>query len=363
MAIERLFIGEGVKEAEVKKYLENELKRAGLAGIHIQRTPLVTRIVISCDRPALVIGRKGSNVKAITRIIEQDFKIEKPELEIKKVEKPNLEPSIVAYRIASALERGMNSRKVGYKALQAIMRDGAKGAEIVLSGKLVGKGGRARVLKMKAGYMKKCGYPSLEQVLHGETIATCKAGTIGVGVNIVPQNVHFPDEINIIGSEDFEVEEIAEEAKQGKPEGEKKNGKEGKKEEKSEKPKEKETKKEEAKKETKEAKETRDMKEAPTATAKKEAPMQEEKKAEKPKEEKKTSEKPKEVKEEKKSEEKKTDDKKPEKKEGILKKVEHALEHAVEEIEEKVEGKDKDKKEVKEEKKEAKKEDKKADKK
>jgi small subunit ribosomal protein S3 len=220
MAIERLFIGEGVKEAEVKKYLMGELKRAGLASIQIQRTPLVTRIVLHCDRPALVIGRKGSNVKAITHTIEQDFKIEKPELEIKKVEKPNLEPLIVAYRLASALERGMNSRRVGYKALQAIMRDGAKGAEITLSGKLVGKGGRARVLKMKAGYMKKCGHPSLEQVLHGETIATCKAGTIGVGVSIVPQNTHFPDEINLIKPEDFEVEEVvvAVEAEGQKPE-------------------------------------------------------------------------------------------------------------------------------------------------
>lgn len=207
MAIERLFIGEGVKEVGVKNFLQKELKRAGLAAITIQRTPLVTRIVLYCDRPALVIGRKGKNVKHITRVIEDNYNIEKPELEIKKVERPNLEPNIVAYRIASALERGMNSRKVGYKALQAIMRDGAKGAEIVLSGKLVGKGGRARSLKMKAGYMKKCGKPSLEQVMHGEMIATCKAGTIGVEVSIVPQNVHFPDEINILSPKDFEIEE------------------------------------------------------------------------------------------------------------------------------------------------------------
>ncbi len=212
MAIERLFVGEGVKEVEVKRYLRRELKRAGLAEILIQRTPLVTRIVIYCDRPALVIGRKGSNVKETTRIIEQDFRIEKPEIEVKKVDNPNLEPNIVAYRIASALERGMHSRKVGYKALQAIMRSGAKGAEIVMSGKLVGKGGRSRVLKMKAGYLKKCGKPAIEQVMHGRTIASCKPGVIGVEVSVVPSNVHFPDEINIVSPEDFEIEEAVVEA-------------------------------------------------------------------------------------------------------------------------------------------------------
>lgn len=213
MAIERLFIGEGVKEVEVKNYLEKELKRAGIAAINIQRTPLVTRIVLHCDRPALVIGRKGKNVKQITQLIEQEYKIEKPELEIKKVDNPNLEPNIVAYRIASALERGMNPRKVGYKALQSIIREGAKGAEIILAGKLVGKGGRARTLKMRAGYMKKCGQPSLEQVLHGHVTANCKPGVIGVEVNIVPQNIHFPDEVSIIKPEEIEVVETIVEEK------------------------------------------------------------------------------------------------------------------------------------------------------
>ncbi len=205
MAIERLFIGEGVKEMEVKRYLNNELKRAGLADIMIQRTPLVTRIVLLCDRPAIVIGRKGKNVKQITQYIEEKFKIEKPELEIKKVDAPNLAPNIVAYRIASALERNMNPRKVGYKALQAIIKDGAKGAEIIMSGKLIGKGGRARVLKMRAGYMKKCGRPSINQVLHGLVTANCKPGVIGIEVSIVPPNVHFPDEINIINPSEIEV--------------------------------------------------------------------------------------------------------------------------------------------------------------
>lgn len=275
MAIERLFIGEGVKEMEVKKYLNKELKRAGLAGITIQRTPLVTRIVLYCDRPALVIGRKGKNVKEITRSIEQDYKIEKPELEIKKVDSPNLEPNIVAYRISSALERNMNPRKVGYKALQAIMRDGAKGAEIVMSGKLIGKGGRARTLKMRAGYMKKCGRPSIDQVLHGHMIATCKPGVIGVEVNIVPPNVHFPDEITVANPADFEaIEEIVEVAEvpvaaEAKPAEEKpKRAKKQKKEGESEKPKKvKKPKAEGAETKTADATEAKAKETAPKSTA------------------------------------------------------------------------------------------------
>jgi len=282
MAIERLFIGEGVKEVEVKKYLTMELKRAGLASIVIQRTPLVTRIVIYCDRPALVIGRKGSNVKEITRLVEQNYKIEKPEIEVKKVDNPNLEPNIIAYRIASALERGMNSRKVGYKALQAVMRSGAKGAEIIMSGKLVGKSGRSRVLKMKAGYLKKCGRPAIDQVRHGQIIASCKPGVIGVEVSVVQSNVHFPDEINVIKPEDFKIEEEIVEVKEEATGEEKKEPKvetkPGEKESKAEKP------KESPKPEEKGAKEVKP--EAPKQEANKEAPKvggpkKEEKKPEK----------------------------------------------------------------------------------
>ena len=215
MAIERQFIREGMKEVELRQFLSDELKRAGLADVVIQRTPMVTRIIILCDRPALVIGRKGRNIKELTNVIERNFEIEKPEIEVKKVEEPNLEPNIVAYRISSALERDTKPRKIGYKALQAIRRAGAKGAEITMSGKLVGKGGRARVLKMSAGYLKKCGNPSFVQVLSGFSTATCKPGKIGIKVSIVPKDVHFPDEINIISEEEFDVVEVEEEVSEG----------------------------------------------------------------------------------------------------------------------------------------------------
>jgi len=290
MAIERLFVGEGIKEAEVKKFLNKELKRAGLAGIFIQRTPLVTRILIYCDRPAIVIGRKGRNVKQITRTVEQDFGIERPELEIKKVDEPNLEPDIVAYRIASALERGTNPRKIGYRALQSIIASGAKGAEIILSGKLVGKGGRARTLKMKAGYMKKCGYPSFTQVLSGYIAASCKPGNIGVSVRIVPPNVHFPDEINIIPPEEFEVEET--EVVEAKPAGKaeaKPLAKTGEKPKEGPKPEAKKA--EESKPEVKKAEEKAEAK--PKEEPKKEEAKAEPKEAEPKKEEQKPKEKPK----------------------------------------------------------------------
>jgi small subunit ribosomal protein S3 len=113
---------------------------------------------------------------------------------------------------------------------------------------------------MRAGYMKKCGRPAIEQVLHGNVVANCKPGVIGVEVNIVPQNIHFPDEVSIIKPEEFKVvEEVVEIASET---GEAKVAVEG------EKPKEKKEAKAEAKKDVKtekpkaEKKEKADKKEA-----------------------------------------------------------------------------------------------------
>jgi small subunit ribosomal protein S3 len=72
----------------------------------------------------------------------------------------------------------------------------AKGVEIMLSGKIVGKGGRARSEKYSQGYMKKSGN-SVKLVRIGSTQASLKAGVIGVTVKIVPPDAVFPDQISL----------------------------------------------------------------------------------------------------------------------------------------------------------------------
>ena len=105
--------------------------------------------------------------------------------------------SVMARRIASSLERGINFRRVLYFSLEKIMKSGAKGAEIVVSGKLVGKGGKSRSERVSAGYLKKAGEPAkLVKVARSQAIK--KAGIIGVTVRIVTPDVVFPDKVDVM---------------------------------------------------------------------------------------------------------------------------------------------------------------------
>ncbi len=213
MAIEKHFIQEGKIRSEIENFLRSELERAGYSGINIQKTPLATRVVLYVEKPPIVIGKKGRRIDTITKFLKTKYGIENPAIDVQRVENPTLDPNIVARRIANDLERGMNRRRVVYKALKTIMNSGARGAEIILAGKIIGKGGRAKREKYCQGYMKKAG-DSLKLVSIGSTQSNLKAGVIGVTVKIVPPNVIFPDQFSIKSKEaEKSAESIVEEPK------------------------------------------------------------------------------------------------------------------------------------------------------
>lgn len=196
MAMERHFIQEGIIRSEIETFLRKELEGAGYSSINIQKTPLATRVVLYVEKPPLVIGKKGRRINKLTRFLKEKYGIENPAIDVQTVENPNLDANIVARRIAQSLEKGMNRRRVVYKAVRAAMASGAQGIEVIVAGKIIGKGGRAKQEKYLQGYMRKVG-DSAKLVRTGSTQSYMKAGVIGITVKIVPPDIVFPDQIEL----------------------------------------------------------------------------------------------------------------------------------------------------------------------
>ncbi|MEM2907874.1 MAG: 30S ribosomal protein S3 [Candidatus Hadarchaeales archaeon] len=218
MSIERTFVKRGYEMAELEEFLEKELERAGYGGVEIKRIPTGTRVVLYVERPGMVIGRKGRSIKQLTDELAQKYGLENPQIEVVEIKVPELCAPIMAKRIAFALERGINFRRIGHTALRRIMRAGAKGAEIVLSGKLSGE--RARSERFYEGYLKKAGEPATKFVSYGYAVAKLKPGVIGVKVRIMPPDVHLPDEVQLIegvGTEPTQLKAPAEAGASIKP--------------------------------------------------------------------------------------------------------------------------------------------------
>ena len=204
MADEQQFIENGLQRAQIDEFFQDELDRAGYGGMNIAKTPMGTQIVLKAEKPGMVIGKGGKNIRKITTTLTEEFGMDDPQVDVQEVDEPDLNARIVADRLANALERGWYFRKAGHTTIDRIMEAGALGAEIVLSGKVTGA--RSRVEKFNRGYIKHNGEPAQDVVDDGQGVAVMKLGTIGVTVKIIPPGATLPDDFAI--HEDVEVEPV-----------------------------------------------------------------------------------------------------------------------------------------------------------
>ena len=209
----REIIDEALKHLEIDEYLKKRFSRAGYGGITITRTPLGTQVVIYATRPGLIIGRGGEVIKRLAEELEQRFGLENPQISVAEVEVPELNPYIMASRIAHVLSRGVHYRRAAFWALRRIMEAGALGAEIVISGKL--RTARARYEKFRAGYLPVCGDAAQKYLRKAVVNVQLKPGVFGIKVTIMPPEARFPDQPRIktpeeIGEAPEKEEELGE---------------------------------------------------------------------------------------------------------------------------------------------------------
>jgi len=184
--IEKIFVKEGVKRADLEEFLSKKFEKAGYSHTEISRTPLGTRIIVYAYKPGIVIGRSGRKIAEIAEEIKKMFGIENPILDVREVENPFLDANIVARRIARALERGINYKKVANYYLDKVMEAGAIGVEIRIAGKLAGVE-RSRFQKFRKGFILHSGEYRERVIDVGSAQAMIKPGIVGVKVEIMKE--------------------------------------------------------------------------------------------------------------------------------------------------------------------------------
>ncbi len=193
---EKKFVTFKKDELGVKEYIKNALGKGRISNVSIEFTPVGEKIVIATSKPGLVIGRKGEKIEELTRILKKRFKLDNPHIEIQEIKDPSLDAQLVADEIALLLERqgALKFKIIAYRMLTQIMRSGALGAEIVLSGKLPAE--RAKSWRFAQGYLKKTGDPA-KVVDRAMSQAVTLPGVVGIKVSILPPDAHIHDKIEI----------------------------------------------------------------------------------------------------------------------------------------------------------------------
>ena len=209
--IERKFVAQKIKEYQIQEYITNNLRNVGHSHTKMIKTPLGEKIVIYASRPGLIVGRKGQNIKELTKVLKERFGLENPQIEINEVEDINLNANIVAERITDSLERfgPQKFKAIGHRTMENVMQSGALGVEIIVSGKIPSS--RAKSWRFYAGYLKKCGEISVSGVDKAHSQAKLKTGVVGVKVSIMPPWTVLPDKVEFVEEKEEKVEEIKEE--------------------------------------------------------------------------------------------------------------------------------------------------------
>jgi small subunit ribosomal protein S3 len=179
------------KNMELDEYLKKTLRETGYGGVDIQKTPIGTRITLYVTRPGLVIGRKGSGIKDLTSKLEQRFGLNNPQISVMEIEVPELNPQIMANRIAQLVERGTAFRRASMWTINTVMGAGAMGVEITIAGKL--RSERAHFEKHSSGVIPKSGNAADKIVKLGITDVLTKMGLMGIQLRIALKNEVPPD--------------------------------------------------------------------------------------------------------------------------------------------------------------------------
>jgi small subunit ribosomal protein S3 len=184
-------INDSYKLMLLKDYLRVAIKESGFSEVEIQKTPTGTRVALHVTRPGIVIGRKGSGIRDLTKALEKDFALKNPQISVVEIAKPELEPSVMCNRMSQHLARGTAFRRAVMWTMQTIMNAGAMGVQITISGKL--RGERSAFEKHSKGILPRAGHHAdvivSEDIAHVDT----KMGLIGVRIRIAKKENYIPE--------------------------------------------------------------------------------------------------------------------------------------------------------------------------
>ncbi|MBI2595908.1 30S ribosomal protein S3 [Candidatus Daviesbacteria bacterium] len=130
-----------LEDIKIRNLLIKKLRPAGITKIEIERSINKIRIIIFVTRPGILIGRGGTGLTDLKKYLLNELKIkEENNLEVipMDIKQPDLSAYLVAQNIAEQLARRMPAARVMNQAIDRVMRSGAKGVRIVLSGRIGG---------------------------------------------------------------------------------------------------------------------------------------------------------------------------------------------------------------------------------
>jgi len=127
-----------VEDVNIRRAIAKKLsRRAGVARVDIERSASQMTVTIYTAKPGVVIGRGGSGAeelkKELNKMVGAPVKVS-----IEEIKRPETNAKLVAENIAGQLERRISFRRAMKMSVENAMKSGAKGAKVMVAGRLNG---------------------------------------------------------------------------------------------------------------------------------------------------------------------------------------------------------------------------------
>ncbi|HUD08850.1 MAG TPA: 30S ribosomal protein S3 [Candidatus Saccharimonadales bacterium] len=130
------------EDVKIRERIFKQLKNAAVGGVEVERSVGSIKIIIKTARPGVIIGRGGTGVEDIKKMIKDEFfKQKKLNLKVEVEEIKNMEENamVIAQSVAEQLEKRMPFRRVLKTTLERMMENKRiNGIKIEISGRLGG---------------------------------------------------------------------------------------------------------------------------------------------------------------------------------------------------------------------------------
>lgn len=129
------------EDVEIREFMRKALKEAGLNHVDIERTPKQLTITVHVAKPGVVIGRAGAGIEDLKKKVLKTFYRGRRvtlNINVQEIARPTLFSEIVGQQIAQDIEKRLPFRRSMKMAIERVMKSGAKGVKLTLSGRLNG---------------------------------------------------------------------------------------------------------------------------------------------------------------------------------------------------------------------------------
>ena len=167
-----------VEDKKIRDFIKRRYARSGISKIKIERTLEKVVVYVYSARVGMIIGKKGQEVDKLTKDLE-DLAHRHIEVKTMEVNRPEVDPQLVAEDIAEQLEKRSSFRRTMKRALDQTMEAGARGVRIQMSGRL----GGAEMARQETGMLGSIPLSTLRaKVEYGFAEAKTAQGHIGIKV-------------------------------------------------------------------------------------------------------------------------------------------------------------------------------------